>query len=126
MPDFIKPKISSEKAKNTLSSPPGFLKKKKVIKKLELFYLPSYIVDVQVTTQEKSQIQSLCIDAVLGSFAFFQLSEITPSPDQPYSTCPFLLQEHQIHDKAIEEYRRHLLLTGLRMRYRFQIDKIYQ
>ncbi|MBN1560914.1 hypothetical protein JW998_11730 [candidate division KSB1 bacterium] len=89
-----------------------------------MFYLPSYIVDVQVRTKKVVRIQSLCIDAVLGSFAFFQLSESVPSPPPKFATCPFVLSETDIHSKAIDEYRRHLLHIGLKMRYQFQIEKI--
>ncbi|MBN1465012.1 hypothetical protein JXA02_04575 [candidate division KSB1 bacterium] len=103
--------------------PPGVLKKKKEIK-IEIFYLPSYIVDVQVKTQQGLKVQSLCIDAVLGSFAFFELADVTTSPPEKFSVCPFFLSETDIQARAIEEYRRHLLHVGLKMRYKFQIDHV--
>ena len=86
--------------------------------------MPSYIVSVQVHTQKGTKEQSLCIDAVLGSFAFYELAETTTSPPQEFITCPVFLSKDKIREKAIDEYRRHLLLTGLKMRYKFQVEKV--
>ncbi|RQW00997.1 hypothetical protein EH223_16760 [candidate division KSB1 bacterium] len=124
MPEYIKTKITSEKAHHILSSPPGLFRKKRAIDKIELFYLPSYIITVQVKTDKKIQNQSLCIDAVLGSFAFYTSSKTSSTPECKFSTCPFLLQEEAIVNMALEEYRRHLLHSGLKMRYRFQVQKV--
>jgi hypothetical protein len=124
MSEYIKPGVARHRAHEILCSPPGILKKKKNIIKIELFYLPSYIVEVQVNTQKEIKRQSLCIDAVLGSFAFFELSEITTTPPDSFSSCPFYLEKSEIEKNAVTEYRRHLLLTGLKMRYRFQVEKI--
>lgn len=124
MPEYITIKITNEKARQILSSPPGLLRKKRVIDKIELFYLPSYIITVQVKTDKAIQNQSLCIDAVLGSFAFYTFSETTTTPKGKFSTCRFFLQEEVIVSKAVEDYRRHLLHAGLKLRYKFQVQKV--
>lgn len=123
MIEHIAPKISKEHAQNLLHSPPGFFKKKRHIERVELFYLPSFVVEVRVTSNKQSTTQSFCIDAVLGSFAFFDST--TETGQSPHiQTCPFVLNENAVQEKALDEYRRHLLRTGLKMRYTFQIDDI--
>lgn len=120
----IRPQISTEQAQNILLSPPGFLKKKRYLEKIELFLLPSFIVDVQVSVHHKSSTQSFCIDAVLGSFAFFDLPEAPHRPTSSFRTCPFFLDAQTVQKKALDEYRRYLLRTSLKMRYTFNIEKI--
>jgi len=124
MMDGITPNIPAEPAVEILQSPPGLLKRKRQLDKIELFYLPSYIVDIQVTSAKTTTRQSFCIDAVLGSFAFFEASTATSSLMTDFRTCPFFLNENYVREKAIDEYRRHLLRTSLKMRFDFQIDKI--
>ncbi len=123
MIEHIAAKISRTLAVDALCAPPGFLKKKKHLENIELFYLPSYIVEINVTANDARQSQSFCIDAVLGSFAFFDSTTETGTLSR-IQTCPFFLNENDVQEKAIDEYRRHLLRTGLKMRYTFQIDNI--
>lgn len=124
MADYISPKISCAKAQEILQSPPGLVKKKRRLEKIEIFYVPSYIVDVRVNTGNDTKTQSFCIDAVLGSFAFFESAESTATPPSLFKTCPFFLSDHRIHEKAVDEYRRYLLQSGLKMRFKCQVEKV--
>ena len=124
MPDYITPKISIEQAREILQSPPGLLKKKRFLNKLELFHLPSYIIDVQISTSKEQKTQSLCVDAVLGSFAFFESAESSSTPPLYFKTCPFFLSDDTVQQKAVEEYRRYLLRSGLKMRFKFQVEQV--
>ncbi len=124
MAEFIQPVIQQEKARGMLVKPPGMLKKKRGIEKIELFHLPSYIVEVSVLIKNEIKTQPLCIDAVQGSFAFLQASSTSESPPEDLHTCPFFLIQQDIENKALDEYRRHLLRLGLLMRIKFEIKEI--
>jgi len=126
MIERIRPQISPDQARTILSAPPGFLKKKRHLDKIELFLLPSFIVDVQVTSANTTKRQSFCIDAVLGSFAFFEAATVTSSLITDFRTCPFFLNENDVRDKAVDDYRRYLLRTSLKMRFTFRIDNIVE
>ncbi len=126
MIEHIRPQISPDQARTILSAPPGFLKKKRRLEKIELFLLPSFIVDVQVTSANTTKRQSFCIDAVLGSFAFYEMSTAKPLVMPEFRTCPFFLSENDVRDQAIDDYRRYLLRTSLKMRFTFRIDNIVE
>lgn len=123
MIDHVSPKLTLAQAREFLQSPPGFFKKKRQIEKIELFFLPSFIVEIQVTANNRLATQLFCIDAVLGSFAFFEASTTTASLSSAFKTCPFFLTENTVREKAVDEYRRHLLRTSLKMRYKFKVEK---
>lgn len=124
MTDYIHPLIVKENARSILAKPPGIFNKVRRLEKIELFYLPSYIVDVRVFTQNEHKTQSFCIDAVQGGFAFLQSSSLADAPPDDFRTCPFFLSQKTIEAKAVDEYRRHLLRLGLMMRIKFQIEDI--
>ncbi len=124
MPEYIKPLISKENAKIVLSKPPGVFKKKRRIEKIELFHLPSYTIDVKVLTQNEHKTQSLCVDAVQGGFAFLQALETTKTSPKNIRTCPFFLSVKEVRERALGEYRLHLLRHGLKMRFKFEIKEI--
>lgn len=124
MPDYISPILSERSALMALSKPPGLLKKKRRIDKVELFYLPSYIIDVLVFTDNEEKRQSLCVDAVGGEFAFIEDVKTSRTPDGTIRTCPFMLPQKKVEQRALEVYRHHLLHRGLMLRYKFEIRGI--
>ena len=122
--DYIQPQIEKENARDFLAKQHGIFNKKRSIETIELFYLPSYIVDVRVFTKGEHKIQSFCIDAVQGGFAFLQSSSIAATPPDDFKTCPYFLSQAAIEEKAVDEYRRHLLRLGLMSRIKFEIEGI--
>jgi len=124
MPDCISPALSEREAAAALAKRPGRLKKKRRIDKIELFYLPSYIIDVVIFTDNEEKKQSLCLDAVEGGFAFIENVITNQTPDINFRTCPFMLPLEKIEQRALEVYRHHLLHRGLMLRYKFEIRGI--
>jgi len=124
MPTTINPQINPETAKSLLSKRPGLLRKQKRIIKIELFYLPSYLVRLSVRVKQNSEIVSLCIDGVEGRFAFYHESSQSEGEPGDGSTSPFVLDEDNIRQLALSEYRRYLLRNNLMLRGRGHVEKI--
>jgi hypothetical protein len=114
MADYADPRLSAGQAEEVLARPIRPLGRRRRIVKVELLYLPCTLFRVRVESYEKETAEeTVCIDSLEGTFAFFRQAEFTAVPCRTGRTVTPDLPPRELSKRALSAYRRHLLALNL-------------
>lgn len=126
---YVKPEILEDKAKEILSRRKSFVsimvrKTTVPLKRIELIYLPYYLVEILFIRKAKEQKATISVDGLLGNTMFFVPDGLNYMPKVSQLSCDFVLSPGEARKIASDQYRWLLLEHGLRTRDRPSIKKI--
>jgi hypothetical protein len=87
-------KINSELAIRKIEKKDSFLSSKKVVVNIELLHLPYYFFKSEINlSKEKSIVQHICVDGLMGEFAFVERDKIEFISDRINDNTELLISE---------------------------------
>lgn len=124
---YIKQKISEENVKNILFRKKSFFlfKKKRIpLKKIELIYIPYYLIEIILTGKNSDQKALVAVDGLMGNLSFFNHdnAEYIEKTDAP--ACNFILQTEDARKIAQDEIKWHLLEIDMRTRRKSFVKEV--
>ena len=119
----VSPLIEKNRAQELLARGAWKFSAAKPILRVELFYLPSYLIKLQVSANNEEKQQHICVDALDGVLAFIDPINLTFSRTENIKTCPYFLPQEKAESLAVEQYRRHLLQSSLQTRVRMEVKR---
>jgi hypothetical protein len=109
---LVQPVIAKEQAREIFSKQRTIFRKKKgIIVKIELIYLPCYVFEVSVKTNKGKRKSSVSIDGIKGTFSFLNLKNATFEEDTP--SFYFEIKKEEARKIARREYKGEILRSGL-------------
>ena len=109
---FVQPAIAKEQAKDIFSRQRTILRKKKgIVVKIELIYLPFYVFEVSVKTSKGERKSCVSIDGIKGTFSFLNLKNATFEKNTP--SFYFEIKKEEAREIARREYKGEILRSGL-------------
>jgi hypothetical protein len=123
---YVKPEISEEKAREILTRRKSFLffnllKKPLKLKRIELIYLPFYLLDIKLSIDKKVTIAT---DGLLGCSILFVKDELKSEHTTKHPVCDFVLPASEAQERALKEYKFILLEQDLRSRKTVIVETI--
>ena len=115
-PKYVKPVISQEQAQEILTERKWFQIKKRLLKRIELVYLPHYFFHLVITlkTGEKEVVAST--DALLGAFALTDTQTLEYETTAVGEKFSAKISRAEAEKTCLDEYRKLLLNYGLRQK----------
>ena len=87
-------KVNSELAIRKIEKKDSFLSNKKVVDNIELLHLPYYFFKSEINLSKgKSSIQHICVDGLMGEFAFVEREKIELLSDNINDDTELLISE---------------------------------
>lgn len=120
----IQPLIEKRDAQELLARGAWKFSASKPILRVQLFYLPSYLIKLQVSANDEEKQQHVCVDALDGVLAFIDPQHLSFSQTGTIKTCPYVLPQDKAEALAVEQYRRHLLRSSLHTRVRMEVKGV--
>ncbi len=122
---YVKVFISKNQAEEKLAKKVRPLSKKRHIIKAELLYLPCYVFSIEVESSKKGKpSEQVCIDGILGQFAFFKEAEITSAPFEQARHYDFEISQAEAEKIALAEYKTQLLKLSLKKKVNVVVSAI--
>ena len=106
--------IDKEDAKKRLQAPPRPLAKSRHILKVELFYLPNFIFNLQIRQKNGTLSKAkIIVDGLEGVYATYRDTTLDESPELPSRLIESKLSVKEAEKSGLEEFRRYLLRFSL-------------
>lgn len=122
---FVVPRIEEQRAKAILSKHPRPLAKKRKIIKVELFYLPNYVFNVEIENRKaKVNLMKICVDGIEGHFAYYDETELTEKPATQGKSADFNISADEAMKLGKDEFHRMVLRQSLKKRDEITIRSI--
>ncbi len=120
----VSPLIEKHSAQELLARGAWKFSASKPMLRVQLFYLPSYLIKLQVSANDEKKQQHVCVDALDGILAFIDPDHLNFSQNGKIKTCPYFLPQEKAEVMAVEQYRRHLLQSSLHTRVRMEVKGV--
>jgi len=122
---FVVPRIEEQRAWILLSKSPRPLTRKRKIIKVELYYLPNYVFNVEMENRKaKVNSMKICVDGIEGHFAYYDETELTEKPDMPGKSADFKISVDEAVKLGEDEFHRMVLRQSLKKRDEITIRSI--
>jgi len=126
---YVRPEISKDKAWDILSRrksffPIGIRKRATPPKRIELIYLPYYLIEILLTGKAGEQKVTISVDGLLGNTMFFAGDRLVYQHEADGLVCDFVISAAEACKIATEEYKWLLLEHELRSRSKLTMKEI--